>query len=174
MKGSSFLSQVRPGCFRVVVHAKPGARSSSLSSRPALADAALEVRVAAPPVEGKANAELVEFVQSLLEQQLRYHTRMGLASSATVGVRDCDDDDNTMLYGAGKLDKNKNKKDVKKKKKREEEETVEKEGCVESRDKVRVSLVSGATARHKVLEVNFGGTQEELFSLFASADTGGK
>ncbi|ORC93532.1 uncharacterized protein TM35_000014090 [Trypanosoma theileri] len=170
MKGSSFLSQVRPGCFRVVVHAKPGARSSALSCRPTLADAALEVRVAAPPVEGKANAELVEFMQSLLEQQLRFHTRVGLASSADAGVVDND----TVWREGGNVEKNKNKKNnnnnnnnVKNKKKSEEE-------CVGSTEKLRVSLVSGATARHKVLEVTFGGTQEELFSLLESADTTAK
>ncbi|KEG13133.1 hypothetical protein DQ04_01191010 [Trypanosoma grayi] len=156
MQSFACISQVRPGFYHLTVHAKPGARSSSLACRPAAADEALEVRVAAPPVEGKANAELIDFMQTLLEQQLRM---AHLSTPPCVGA-DVDAD----AYGGYA------KKDKKKPDKRRKEDAKTTRGGVDYPDKVRVSLVRGATARNKVLEVAFPGTEEDLIGLLLSAD----
>ncbi|KAF8296210.1 putative ACR, YggU family COG1872 [Trypanosoma cruzi] len=153
MRVSSFISQLRPGWFHLTVHAKPGARSSSLACHPAVTDAALEVRISAPPVEGKANAELVDFMQMLLEQEL---ARVRAAQQHTP-VESNGAFMNRVYDGHSKKDKKKNKPNTKM------------ECPVNYPDKVRVSLVGGASARHKTLEVAFPGTEEELISVLQSA-----
>ncbi|RNF24693.1 uncharacterized protein Tco025E_02373 [Trypanosoma conorhini] len=161
MKATSFISQLGPGRFYLTVHAKPGGRSSSLACQPAVTYAALEVRIGAPPAEGKANAELIDFMQTIIEKELarlrtvQHHTpRDGIAS-----VVECSN--------AGPSKKNRNKGKIKDKKKNPENNKME--CAVELPDKVRVSLVGGATARYKTLEVSFPGTQEELISVLNSA-----
>jgi uncharacterized protein (TIGR00251 family) len=52
-----------PQGWLLAVHAQPGARRSALAG---LHGDALKVRVAAPPVEGRANEALVEFLADAL------------------------------------------------------------------------------------------------------------
>jgi len=47
----------------IAVHAQPGAKKSAVAG---LHGGALKIRIAAPPVEGKANAALVAFVAGAL------------------------------------------------------------------------------------------------------------
>ncbi|AAZ10899.1 Uncharacterized ACR, YggU family COG1872, putative [Trypanosoma equiperdum] len=163
MKVSSFIVQLRPGFFRLMIHAKPGARSTALAAQPQALDEALEVRLAAPPVDGKANTELVEFMQTLLEQQLatlRITQKQHLRKS---GCEDGEDEVYTYEHYAKKK-KSKNNK-------RMNEDSKSGEAKVEyPDDKVRVSLVSGLTSRNKVLEVTFPGTEEDLLAVLKSAD----
>ncbi|RNF04647.1 hypothetical protein TraAM80_04942 [Trypanosoma rangeli] len=160
MKVSSFISQLRPGWFHLTVHAKPGARSSSLASKPAVTDAALEVRVGAPPTEGKANVELIHFMQMILEQEL---TRLRTVQQHTLKEGNVE----TMNCPHEGLSKGGRKKtNIKAKKKNSDAKT---ECPLKLPDKVRVSIVGGATARHKTLEVAFPGTEEELISVLTSA-----
>lgn len=49
---------------RIRVHAQPGAKSTELAG---LHDGALKVRVQAPPLEGRANEELIRFLAERLE-----------------------------------------------------------------------------------------------------------
>ncbi|KAG8345463.1 putative ACR YggU family [Trypanosoma vivax] len=158
MKSSSFLTQIRPGCFRLIVHAKPGARATSLACRPAPGDASLEVKIAAPPVDGKANVELVAFMQALLEQQQK---QLKLLSSNTSNAEKCSFGD------IGKKQKSK-------KAKHHSEDSGARPPSLDGGEyadtKVRVSLVGGATSRNKVLEVLYPGSEEEVLHALSSAD----
>lgn len=51
------------GGVRVAIHAKPRAKATALRG---VRDGALEVAIAAPPVDGAANEELVRFFADLL------------------------------------------------------------------------------------------------------------
>lgn len=68
---ASFVKQISPCVFHIVMHVKPGARTSSVACVPSLTDTALEVRVGAAAVDGQANKELIDFVESTLTQRLR-------------------------------------------------------------------------------------------------------
>lgn len=61
---SQAVAQLRPGVFRVVVHVKPGSRSTSIAA--ASMDEPIEMRIAAPPEGGKANKELIDFLEERL------------------------------------------------------------------------------------------------------------
>ncbi|MBL8483067.1 MAG: DUF167 domain-containing protein [Rhodocyclaceae bacterium] len=56
---------IRPeaGAALLSIHVQPGAKSTRLAG---LYGDALKIRLAAPPVEGRANAALIEFVAGLL------------------------------------------------------------------------------------------------------------
>jgi hypothetical protein len=54
----------RDGTLTLAVHAQPGARSTAVAG---LHGDALKIRLAAPPVDGKANACLIEFLAQLLQ-----------------------------------------------------------------------------------------------------------
>lgn len=55
--------EAREGGVRIRVHAQPGAKRSEIAG---LHGAAVKIKIHAPPVEGKANAELVRFLAGLL------------------------------------------------------------------------------------------------------------
>jgi uncharacterized protein (TIGR00251 family) len=57
-----------PVACRLAIRAKPGARASSVE---AMDGDCVEVRVGAPPVEGRANAELVDFIAGVLGRAAR-------------------------------------------------------------------------------------------------------
>ena len=65
------IEWLRPGAGRITLtlHIQPGAKKTEVAGR--YGDA-LKIRLAAPPVDGKANAALIEFVAE----------RLGLARSA--------------------------------------------------------------------------------------------
>jgi uncharacterized protein (TIGR00251 family) len=50
--------------IRITVHVQPNANQTKLTG---FRDGILQVRIAAPPVKGKANHELVRFLSSLLD-----------------------------------------------------------------------------------------------------------
>jgi uncharacterized protein (TIGR00251 family) len=58
-----FVTRTRDGA-RVKLRVSPGARSTSISG--AYGEDAIKLRVAAPPVEGRANAEVERYVAELL------------------------------------------------------------------------------------------------------------
>lgn len=66
------------------VHAQPGARKSEVAG---LHGDALKVRIAAPPVAGKANAELVRYFAELFAVPLRRVTLLRGASARNKTVR---------------------------------------------------------------------------------------
>ena len=83
------VGQDRSGAVTVTVHAKPGSKHSSVTGHPhtartsqasapscclseslpvtAVSAEAVEVAIAAPPVDGEANAELIRFLAEVLE-----------------------------------------------------------------------------------------------------------
>ncbi|HQF51611.1 MAG TPA: DUF167 domain-containing protein [Thermoleophilia bacterium] len=71
------MTQTRDGGLSLAVWVTPGAQRSALAG---VVDGRLRVRLAAPPVEGRANAELVRFVA----QELRVTPR---AVSLSAGGR---------------------------------------------------------------------------------------
>jgi len=52
------------GCVTLTLHIQPGARKTELAG---LHGDALKIRLAAPPVDGKANAALIDFIADRLE-----------------------------------------------------------------------------------------------------------
>ena len=58
----SWVRRTKEG-WLIAVHAQPGAKKSAVAG---LHGDALKIRVAAPPVEGKANQALIAFVASTL------------------------------------------------------------------------------------------------------------
>lgn len=52
------------GCVTLTLHIQPGARTTELAG---LHGDALKIRLAAPPVDGKANAALIDFIADRLE-----------------------------------------------------------------------------------------------------------
>lgn len=54
---------VQPSGIRLILHVQPGARKSEVAGEHG---DALKIRLAAPPVEGKANAELLRWLASYL------------------------------------------------------------------------------------------------------------
>lgn len=61
---SSWYRQDRDGAFCLSLYIQPGAKKSSVAG---LHGEALKIRLAAPPVDGKANTALVAFVAELLQ-----------------------------------------------------------------------------------------------------------
>lgn len=63
MDASTVRIEERDGAARISVHAKPRASKSAIVG---VREGALEVAIAAPPVEGEANAELVRLLAKAL------------------------------------------------------------------------------------------------------------
>jgi uncharacterized protein YggU (UPF0235/DUF167 family) len=63
----ALLQLVSPGVFLLAVRAKPGARSTKVAGPVTMDLPQLEVRVAARPVDGQANSELVDQIESTLQ-----------------------------------------------------------------------------------------------------------
>lgn len=59
----SWYRRERDGAFCLVLHIQPGARQTEVAG---LHGAALKIRLAAPPVDGKANAALLAFLAERL------------------------------------------------------------------------------------------------------------
>lgn len=68
-ESSENLSQLpillnKSGNIIIKIHAKPGAKQNTVTD---ISDGAYGVQIAAPPVDGEANTELVKFVSKLLQ-----------------------------------------------------------------------------------------------------------
>jgi uncharacterized protein (TIGR00251 family) len=84
-----FVTRTRDGA-RIKLRVSPGARSTSIAG--AYGEDAIKLRVAAPPVEGRANAEAERYVAELLDVTASDVSVVGGASarSKTVLVRGVD------------------------------------------------------------------------------------
>lgn len=54
----------KTGNIIIKIHAKPGAKQNSVTD---VLDEAIGVQIAAPPVDGEANAELVKYISKVLQ-----------------------------------------------------------------------------------------------------------
>lgn len=67
IKKSTALSAIsvnKSGEIAIRIHAKPGAKQNSITD---IAADAIGVQIAAPPVDGEANAELIKFISKVLQ-----------------------------------------------------------------------------------------------------------
>lgn len=198
MMAASFLTVRRPGYYSVAVHVKPGARTSAFAAPVNTSDEAVEVRVAAPPVEGQANTALVDLMQSTLDAYVR-EMQLVKASEAkdtakkllagyfegTAYQRLSDERAKVQHKAAEEEEEDisggrKGKKASGKGKKKADngnrnntaiklEETEE-----PMPERVSVALSRGSTSRSKLLEIAFPGSDIELVCLLqmASKDAG--
>lgn len=54
----------KTGNIIIKIHAKPGAKQNSVTE---ILDEAIGIQIAAPPVDGEANAELIKYVSKVLQ-----------------------------------------------------------------------------------------------------------
>jgi len=59
----SCLEQLADGRIKIKIHAKPNAKTNSITG----ISEDLDVQIAAPPKEGEANEELISYLSSVLE-----------------------------------------------------------------------------------------------------------
>lgn len=83
---SGVVTALGADLFRVAFHCKPGARSTSIV---AVSEDEVEVRLAAPPVEGKANEELLSYVQEILPSASNVRIAMGNRGRAKLVELQC-------------------------------------------------------------------------------------
>lgn len=172
------LTEAKPGYYHLTIHAKPGARSSTFAMPLTSTDGAVELRIAAPPVEGQANKELVDFLQGVVErglsalrsdretflQDTSYDRLMAMAQSASVlsiKAQQGAKSDSEVGDRTGK--KSKAGKQQKKVSSPSKSRVAEAGSFLPSR--VSVDLVRGGMSRDKVVLVEFPGTREELIAL---------
>ncbi len=60
--------QLKGDCITLALHVQPGAKKTQLAG---LHGESLKIRLAAPPVEGRANEALLEFIAGLFEVPVR-------------------------------------------------------------------------------------------------------
>lgn len=60
--------QIKDDCISLALHVQPGAKKTQLAG---LHGDALKIRLAAPPVEGRANETLLEFIADIFDVPLR-------------------------------------------------------------------------------------------------------
>lgn len=193
---ASFLTTLKPGLYNLAVHAKPGARTSAFAAPLHVTDDAIEVRVAAPPVEGQANAELVDFMQSTLDLYVR-QMQTAVSSSDSKGgdalatflegtayreltLKNASATEKSNSAAEGADSGSKRAKGKGKAKgaasdgggsKGKASDGGQQEPLPE---KVHVSLSRGSTSRSKVLEVAFPGSDIELACLLQLASRDAK
>jgi uncharacterized protein (TIGR00251 family) len=94
------LTTTKEGAVRFEVHARPRARKSAVTG---IRLGALVVQLAAPPVEGAANLELLEMLAQMLGVPKRsLSIAVGASSRAkVVEVRGLAEDDIRLRLGAG-------------------------------------------------------------------------
>lgn len=80
----SWLTQCADGSAVLALHIQPGAKRTGIAG---LHGDALKIRLAAPPVDGKANAALLAFVADALKLPKRAVTLESGASSRQKRVR---------------------------------------------------------------------------------------
>ncbi|CCW66610.1 unnamed protein product [Phytomonas sp. Hart1] len=184
---ASFIKVLRPGVYNIAVRAKPGSKVTSFASVANSSDEALEVYLAAPPVEGQANKELVDFMQSILKtglRELRYpilspenflsptsHTLNSTFTNAPVMnniiAKDRTSSSSKKTKGKGNNKPKCSSKISDSNDKKEATSATEKASLLPNR--VAVRLARGTTSRSKLLEVEFPGSEWELVCLLEKA-----
>ncbi|CAN0877491.1 UPF0235 protein C15orf40 homolog [Linum grandiflorum] len=62
----SCIRSVPPSSVAITIHAKPGAKSASITGRIDFSDEALGVQIDAPAKDGEANAALLDYISSVI------------------------------------------------------------------------------------------------------------
>ncbi|KPA82172.1 hypothetical protein ABB37_03301 [Leptomonas pyrrhocoris] len=184
-----FLTEQQPGGFLIRVHAKPGARVSAFAAPLALHHTEVDLRIAAPPVEGQANAELVRFFEEVVEQGLRElqrdstgfvegtsYAQVVAAESAAAETQLCTSDSvergdkKSQRKGKGRdaISSASNGQKIKSSGGKASAPAVHPPGEVFPA-RVDVTLVRGGTSREKTVLALFPGTRAQLLAILEKA-----
>lgn len=173
---AAFITRAESHVFHLAVHAKPGARTSSICGPLLRTHEALEVRVAAPPVEGKANEELVEYLESELTHQLKQlHAGPDAFLKKTLFFSIRADAENLMKSAPLLNDAPPRKSNKERARPSKQCTSLENAALFPPLDVVTasrfcVTLVKGSAARNKTVAVEFpGGSETYLFALLEAA-----
>ncbi|CAD2215735.1 hypothetical protein AGDE_08455 [Angomonas deanei] len=178
LKMALYLSSVNTAqphyYYTLSIHAKPGARSSSLAQVPQLADEAVEVRIAAPPVEGQANAELVDFIGETLEYEWRAlkaaeeeSSKKGESAASFLETYLKDTSYRTLMDQRRPVEVGNDAAEKGKKKKKGD--GGKPAAAVVVPKKVAVALAKGTTSKNKMLTVEFPAEYEVVVALIEKA-----
>ncbi|KPI86453.1 hypothetical protein ABL78_4484 [Leptomonas seymouri] len=178
------LTEPQPGHFLICVHAKPGARNSAFASPLTPQSTQVDLRIAAPPVDGQANAELLRFLDEVVEQGLRElqsdPTRF-LEGTSYTRVLAADTEPPLATGDAGDSSGRKAKKKVKGTNSSASRNTSKKtEGGKLSASspnasneafpgRVEVTLLRGGTSREKTVLALFPGARAQLIAILEKA-----
>lgn len=160
-----FITEQRAGHYLVSVHAKPGARASAFAGVLTAQNTEVDLRIAAPPVEGQANAELLRFLDEVIEAGLTElqsdpvtflegtsYAHVVAAAAASPAVAE--------VASSG---------EKKAKKKPKGKGSVPIASATPLPERVEVSLVRGGTSREKTVLVLFPGTRAQLLAVLEKA-----
>jgi uncharacterized protein YggU (UPF0235/DUF167 family) len=183
-----FLTESQPGHFLICVHAKPGARASAFAGPLTPHHTEVDLRIAAPPVEGQANAELIRFLDTVVEEGLRElrsnpvgylagtsYTQIVVADVAAASPLTT----SGTSEGGGKKTKKQGKaKDSASGNSGRSAAAVEGDKptlnakattAAALPDRVKISLVRGGTSREKMVMALFPGTRAQLAAILEKA-----
>lgn len=195
MPAAAFLSRIEGSLYHLALRVTPGAKKSRVIAPVLLSDSAIGIRIAAPPVEGKANAVVVEFLEEALTQEMKHFLSDPSSYRINTNLVNDPGETNRSEFGGhaplatsvpisrGNVEDTKHKM-LSKQKKHWDSKTSGTKGsegsdtsksflhrevlslnCPPQSSKVAVTLVKGHTARNKVVAVNFPASEEYLIAM---------
>lgn len=185
---AAFLTHVEGTLYHLALRVIPGARKSGVIAPVFLSDSAISIRIAAPPVEGKANEVVVEFLEEKLTQELKHYLADPSIYRMDSGVPDgnlentCSKYEEKKSFAASvqskkksaphtshtkvsKLDGKYLSKNISHPKNELEGDVRKNQTLLPQTSRVAVSLVKGYSARNKVVAIDFPGSEEYLLMM---------